>query len=81
MFNQVLSIIGSLLVLGAYFALQRGHLRSDARLYSALNFMGAGLMTWVAVAEWQIGFIVLEGSWALLSFPGMLPKRPTSATS
>jgi len=72
MFNQVLSIIGSLLVLGAYFALQRGYLKSDARLYSALNFLGAGLMTWVAVAEWQIGFIVLEGSWALLSFPGMV---------
>lgn len=72
MLNQVLSIIGSLLVLGAYFALQRGHLKSDARLYSALNFLGAGLMTWVAVAEWQIGFIVLEGSWALLSFPGMV---------
>jgi drug/metabolite transporter (DMT)-like permease len=72
MFNQVLSIIGSLLVLGAYFALQRGHLKSDARLYSGLNFLGAGLMTWVAVAEWQIGFIVLEGSWALLSFPGMV---------
>ena len=74
MLNQVLSIIGSLLVLGAYLALQRGQLRSDARLYSALNFLGAGLMTWVAVAEWQIGFIVLEGSWALLSFPGMVRK-------
>lgn len=79
MFSQVLSIIGSLLVLGAYFALQRGHLKSDARLYSALNFLGAGLMTGVAVAEWQIGFIVLEGSWALLSFPGMVRKGSARA--
>ncbi len=81
MLNQILSIIGSLLVLGAYFALQRGHLTSDARAYSALNFFGAGLMTWVAVAESQIGFILLEGIWALLSFPGMLRKAPRAAKS
>ncbi len=79
MLNQVLSIAGSLLVLGAYFALQRGHLRSDARAYGALNFLGAGLMTWVAVSEWQLGFILLEGSWALLSLPGMLGKGPRVA--
>lgn len=72
MLNQLLSVAGSLLVLGAYFALQRGRLTSDSRAYNALNFVGAGLMTWVAVAEWQIGFILLEGSWALLSAPGML---------
>lgn len=72
MLNQLLSVAGSLLVLGAYFALQRGRLTSDSRTYNALNFVGAGLMTWVAIAEWQIGFILLEGSWALLSAPGML---------
>ena len=74
MLNQVLSIVGSLLVLGGYFALQRGHLTSASRAFSALNFFGAGLMTWVAVAEWQIGFILLEGTWALLSLPGLLRR-------
>lgn len=72
MLNQLLSVAGSLLVLGAYFALQRGRLASDSRAYNALNFVGAGLMTWVAIAEWQLGFILLEGSWALLSAPGMI---------
>lgn len=75
MFNQLLSVVGSLLVLGAYFALQRGLLASESRAYSALNFFGAGLMTWVAVAEQQVGFILLEGTWALLSLPGMLRAR------
>lgn len=78
MFNQILSVVGSLLVLAAYFALQRGHLTSDSRVYSALNFFGAGLMTWVAVSERQVGFILLEGTWALLSFPGMLRKAPAT---
>lgn len=74
MFNQVLSVVGSLLVLAAYFALQRGRLASDSRVYSAMNFFGAALMTWVAVSERQVGFILLEGTWALLSCPGMLRK-------
>jgi hypothetical protein len=78
MFNQILSVVGSLLVLAAYFALQRGHLASGSRVYSAMNFFGAALMTWVAVSEWQVGFILLEGVWALLSFPGMLRKAPTT---
>ncbi len=76
MFNQILSVVGSLLVLAAYFALQRGHLTSDARVYSAMNFFGAALMTWVAASERQAGFILLEGVWALLSLPGMLRKAP-----
>lgn len=72
--SQVVSIIGSILILGAYFALQRGMLRSDQRGYSALNFVGAALLAWVAVVEWQIGFMLLEGTWALLSVPGMLRR-------
>ncbi len=78
-FNQAVSVLGSLLILGAYFALQRGFLRADQRGYSAINFVGAALLAYVAVMERQLGFIVLEGTWALLSIPGML-RRPTPVT-
>lgn len=72
--NQVISVAGSLLILGAYFALQRGMLAAEERRYSALNFIGAALLAYVAIMERQVGFVLLEGTWALLSIPGMLKR-------
>ncbi len=83
MLNQLIAGLGAALVLAGYFALQRRWLASEDRLYNALNFFGAALLTWVAVADRRWGFIVLEGAWALLSLPGMIrratPRPPPAA--
>jgi hypothetical protein len=76
MLFQVISLVGAALVLSGYVALQRGWLRGDDRLFNLLNFVGAGLLTWVAVIDERIGFIILEGAWALLSLPGVVRARP-----
>lgn len=78
MINQVLSVIGALMILGAYLAFQRGWLGRHHRSFHALNFVGSSLLTVVAVADGRIGFIVLEGVWALISIPGTL-KPPAAA--
>ena len=75
MFYQVVAMIGAIMVLGAYGALQRGWLRAEQRLFSALNFVGAGLLTWVAAIDGRLGFILLEGTWALMSLPGLFRRR------
>ena len=75
MLYQAVSLIGAALVLSGYVALQRGWLAGDDRLFNLLNFVGAGLLTWVAVVDRRLGFIVLEGAWALLSLPGVLRGR------
>lgn len=73
--DQLVSLIGAALILGAYFALQRGWLPREGRAYNALNFAGSALLTYAAVRSWNIGFIILEGAWALLSLPGTIRPR------
>jgi len=77
---QVIAIVGALMVLGAYFAYQRGWLGKEHRLYSALNAVGAGLMCFVALADRRWGFVLLEGAWALMSLPPLIrPPRSGDA--
>lgn len=81
MLDQLIAIIGAVVILGAYLALQRGWLGPKDRSYSVLNFVGAALLTWVAVVDRRWGFILVEGAWALLSVPGMFRRaRPQIAT-
>jgi hypothetical protein len=77
--DQIVSLAGAALILAAYVALQRAWLPRESRAYNALNFVGSVLLTYVAVRDQRIGFIILEGAWALLSLPGTI--RRTAAAS
>lgn len=74
MFYQAISLFGAVLILTGYIGLQLGHFERQDRLFNALNFFGSGLLTWVAVADWRVGFVILEAAWALLSLPGMVRR-------
>jgi hypothetical protein len=78
MTHQLFGVVGALLVLSAYFALQRGWLTLEQRVYHGMNFVGAGLLAWIAATERQVGLTLVEGAWALLSVPGLVrpPRRP-----
>ena len=41
-----------------YLALQRGWLGRETRAYNALNFVGSALLTYAAVRNWNLGFVV-----------------------
>jgi hypothetical protein len=64
---QAIQIIGALIILGAFAGSQLGELPTDSRLYLALNLLGSVVLTVLAVIESQLGFILLEGVWALVS--------------
>ena len=69
---QVVSLVGAVLILAAFWANQRGALSVDRVSYNALNFVGAAVLAWVAVVNTQYGFIVLEGAWALISLIALI---------
>ncbi len=68
MFYQSVSLAGAFLILAAYVALQFGWMSGRDRSFNVINFIGSALLAWVAVIDWRVGFIVLEGAWALISF-------------
>ena len=68
---QVISVIGALAVLLAYAANQFGWTDASNLRYQLANLLGSGILTVVAVIEVQLGFILLEGAWALISLWGI----------
>jgi uncharacterized membrane protein len=75
--DQVIQIFGSLLILAAFAAAQRGRLRQDSRTYLVLNLVGSAILAVLAALGPNWGFLMLEGAWALVS-AWSLYRRPST---
>ena len=73
---QAVSVTGAAMILGAFLALQRGWWKSYTRSYLWWNLIGAALLTAVALWDRRSGFILLEGTWALVSLSALLRSAP-----
>jgi hypothetical protein len=70
--DQLIQIVGALLILAAFTAVQLERMRPDSRLYLALNLVGSVILAVLAVIAVQWGFVLLEGVWAIVSAWGLL---------
>ena len=70
-YNEEASIAGAIMILSAYAWSQLERLDRQTFSYQILNLLGATLLTIVAVVEVQWGFILLEGTWAIISVIGL----------
>jgi len=76
--DQLVQVAGSLLILVAFVAAQRGALSTRSPVYLVLNLVGSAVLAVLAFVERQWGFLLLESCWAVVS-AWTLAHQATSA--
>lgn len=70
--DQVIQVVGALLILAGFVLAQFRVLRVESMLYLVLNFLGSAILAWLAWDDRQWGFLLLEFVWALVSAWGII---------
>ena len=82
--TQLVQVAGALLVLAGFAAAQFGWLTTQSRLYLVLNLVGAAVLAVLAAIDRQLGFLLLESVWALVSAYALVQvtrdRAPEAAT-
>lgn len=65
--DQVIQILGALLILIAFVFVQVNRLRPSTWFYLWLNFVGSAVLAVDALIGGELGFLLLEGVWAAVS--------------
>jgi hypothetical protein len=68
----VIQIVGALLILVAFGAVQFERMEPSSRLYLVLNLVGSAILAVLAFTSSQWGFVLLEGVWAIVSAWGLI---------
>ncbi|MGD0416626.1 MAG: hypothetical protein ABSA80_14800 [Terriglobales bacterium] len=74
--RQLISFVGALLILIAYAGHQMGWINARRPTYNILNAVGSAILWWIAIHPFQVGFVVLEGVWTIISLWALARPRP-----
>jgi hypothetical protein len=81
--DQAIQIVGALLILVAFGGAQAGRMVPHSRVYLLLNLIGSVILAVLAAIDSQLGFLLLEGVWAVVSAWGLAQvargRAPTGA--
>lgn len=72
--EQVVQVVGALLVLTGFLAAQVNRLDQRSWAYLAVNAAGSSVLAATAVLHADWGFVFLEGTWAVVSFVGIAAR-------
>ncbi|MDR1519110.1 MAG: hypothetical protein LBU23_03070 [Planctomycetota bacterium] len=70
--SMLVQFVGSAAILAAFAMVQIGTLNPKSLAYLLVNAIGSGLLAADAIIEQQWGFLLLEGSWAVISVIGIM---------
>ena len=65
--DQVIQVIGAMMILVAYAAAQTGRWSTDAPIYLWLNEVGSVILAVLAAMSENWGFLLLESVWAIVT--------------
>jgi hypothetical protein len=77
--DQVIQVIGALMILVAYAAAQAGRWSTDALLYLWLNLLGSAILAVLAGMSENWGFLLLETVWAIVTAGSLLKRGRATA--
>jgi hypothetical protein len=73
--EQVLQLVGAILVLAGFTLAQVRVLDPQSLPYLVLNAVGAAILATLALVGRQWGFLLLEGVWTVVSVAGLVARR------
>jgi hypothetical protein len=79
--DQVVQVIGALMILIAYGAAQAGRWSTDALVYLWLNLVGSVILSVLAATSENWGFLLLEGVWAIVTAASLIKRRRPTRSS
>jgi hypothetical protein len=72
--RQVASFAGAILILVAYIGQQLSWMNPGKPSYNILNATGSAILAYIAFQPFQIGFVLLEVTWAVVSLYALFRK-------
>ncbi len=70
--DQAIQVVGAVLILVAFAANQRGLMGTHEARYLWPNFLGSAILAGIALHNGDIGFLLLEGIWSIVSAWGLV---------
>lgn len=73
--SQAIQLLGAILILVPFAAVQLKRMEVASVPYQTMNLVGSAILTATAAMSAQYGFILLEGTWAIMSLIGLMRLR------
>lgn len=79
--EALVELIGAVFILSAFVLVQMGRMEASSLAYLVLNLAGSATLAVVAAIDGDVGFLLLEAVWAVVSAYGVArlvlrPSRP-----